>query len=200
MRRACVYCGSSSGNDPSFTDVAITLGKSLVRHKLDLVYGGGSVGIMNVIAESVLNSGGDVIGVIPQSLMDREVGHDGLTELHVTSNMHERKSTMANLSDAFIALPGGLGTLEELFEVLTWSQLGFHRKPIGLLNTAGFYDSLLTFLEETVKAGFIKHEHLALLTVAKEPEELIEAIKTARPTEVDKLGHTHQTSPADTLT
>tara|TARA_B100000131_G_scaffold171913_1_gene166106 strand:+ start:1412 stop:1906 length:495 start_codon:yes stop_codon:yes gene_type:complete len=164
------------------------------------VYGGGSVGIMNVIAESVLNSGGDVIGVIPQSLMDREVGHDGLTELHVTSNMHERKSTMANLSDAFIALPGGLGTLEELFEVLTWSQLGFHRKPIGLLNTAGFYDSLLTFLEETVKAGFIKHEHLALLTVAQEPEELIEAIKTARPTEVDKLGHTHQTSPADTLT
>ena len=177
MRRACIYCGSSAGKDPVYSASAIAMGETLTRHGLDLVYGGGSIGIMRVIADSVLRSGGQAIGVIPQSLVDREVAHQGLTELHITSSMHERKSRMAELSDAFIALPGGLGTLEEIFEIWTWAQLCFHDKPIALLNTRDYYSSLLHFLDNSVEQGFVKPDHRHMLIVESDPEQLVMQLK-----------------------
>ena len=163
MKSVCVYCGSASGNSPAFAALARNLATKLVEHDLELVYGGGDVGLMKVIADEVLRLGGHVTGVIPQALLDREVGHPNLSKLHVVKNMHERKALMAELSDGFIAMPGGLGTLEELFEMFTWLQLGFHHKPLGLLNVDGYYDHLLSFLNNAVSAGFMKAEHNALL-------------------------------------
>jgi len=163
------------------------MGETLTRHDLDLVYGGGSIGIMQVIADSVMRSGGRAIGVIPQSLVDREVAHHGLTELHITSSMHERKSRMAELSDAFIALPGGLGTLEEIFEIWTWTQLGFHDKPIALLNIRDYYSNLLHFLDNAVDQGFVKQEHRNMLIVESDPEKLVMKLSEYVPPIDDKL-------------
>ncbi|WP_395004609.1 TIGR00730 family Rossman fold protein [Undibacterium sp.] len=173
MKSICVYCGSAAGNSPAFHQAATTLAHQLVSRDLELVYGGGGVGLMTVIADEVLKLGGHVTGVIPKALMEREVGHDSLSKLHVVTNMHERKALMAELSDGFIALPGGIGTMEELFEMFTWLQLGFHHKPLGLLNVNGFYDHLLQFLEHAVLSGFLKPQHNALLIKENDPSLLI---------------------------
>lgn len=154
MKSVCVYCGSSPGNRPEYAEAAALLGRTLAARGLALVYGGGKVGLMGIVADSVLAHGGTVVGVIPDALMQKEVGHRGLTELHVVRNMHERKQMMADRADAFIALPGGVGTFEELFETFTWLQLGYHDKPVGLLNVAGFYDGMLGFLSHAVHEGF----------------------------------------------
>ena len=173
----CVYCGSSSGNNPVYADAAKALGRALVKHNLSLVYGGGHVGLMGIVADAVLNAGGEVTGVIPKALMDTEVGHDHLTRLLVVKDMHERKALMAEHADGFIAMPGGIGTLEELFETLTWAQLGFHEKPIGLFNVAGFYDPLIEFLRHQTSQGFLRAEHKDLLLVEAAPNPLIEQLK-----------------------
>lgn len=173
MKAICVYCGSSSGNSEVYLDGARDLAAEMVSQNMVLVYGGGRIGLMGAIADEVLRLGGQAIGVIPEALMKREVGHLGLTQLHVVKDMHERKAMMAELSDGFIAMPGGIGTLEELFEATTWSQLGLHDKPVGVLNLAGYYDQLLAFVEHMVKAGFLKPEHAALMLHAHSPGELI---------------------------
>jgi uncharacterized protein (TIGR00730 family) len=151
MKRVCVFCGSSSGSRPEYRTAAEELGTEVVRRKIGLVYGGGNVGLMGVIADAVLKAGGEVMGVIPENLMAKEVGHNGLTKLHVVRSMHERKALMADLSDAFIALPGGFGTLEEFCEIVTWSQLGLHTKPCGILNVQGYYSPLLAMFDHAVK-------------------------------------------------
>lgn len=159
-----VYCGARCGDDPAFTAAARTLGRLIAEDGVVLVYGGGHVGLMGVLADAALAAGGRVVGVIPQSLVDREVGHAGLTELHVVKTMHERKHLMAERADAFIALPGGIGTLEELFEVWSWQQLGYHDKPIAMLNVAGYYDALLEFMRASHLHGFVSAtQHQALL-------------------------------------
>ncbi len=176
LQSLCVYCGSASGKDPAYAASARALGSLLAERGIRLVYGGGHVGLMGVIADAVLSAGGEVTGVIPQALMDREVGHGRLTQLHIVGDMHERKAMMAELADGFIALPGGIGTLEELFEVMTWLQLGYHAKPVGLLNVLGFYDALLAFLDQQRDAGFLRDEHRALLITADDPSLLIERL------------------------
>lgn len=163
MKSVCVYCGSAAGNSPAYAQAALQLAKELVDRRLELVYGGGNVGLMKVIADEVLRLGGCVTGVIPLALRERELAHADLDHLHIVANMHERKAKMAELSDGFIALPGGIGTLEELFEMFTWLQLGFHQKPLGLFNVDGFYDQLMQFLKHAVDSGFLKPEHHALL-------------------------------------
>jgi hypothetical protein len=173
MARICVYCGSTPGSRPDYADGARALAHALVDGGHSLVYGGGNVGLMAVVADAVLASGGAVVGVIPHALMTREIGHPGVTTLHVVDSMHERKALMAELSDAFIALPGGVGTLEELFEAVTWTQLGVHRKPCGLLNVGGFYDGLLQFLDHAWSEGFLKAETRAIVTASADPAELI---------------------------
>jgi uncharacterized protein (TIGR00730 family) len=173
MKKVCVYCGSSSGRRPEYSYAARSLAKALTLRGIGLVYGGASVGIMGEIADAVLAGGGEVIGVIPQALVDKEVAHNGLTELKVVGSMHERKQVMMDLSDGFIALPGGLGTQEELFEVLTWSQLGFHKKPCGLLNVEGYYDKLCSFLDHAVDEQFVKTHHREMLLVDDSPEKLL---------------------------
>ena len=187
MIKVCVYCGSSSGNDPAYSETAIEMGKTIAKHGLDLVYGGGNIGIMGIVADSVLQSGGRAIGVIPQALAKREIAHESLSELHITTDMHERKCRMAELSDAFVALPGGLGTLEEIFEIWTWAQLGFHKKPIALLNTKGYYSRLLDFLDDAVEDGFIQEAHRHMMVVESDPEELVTQLKTYVPVVSDKL-------------
>ncbi len=179
MKSICVYCGSATGTSPLYADQARALASVLVNHNMQLIYGGGDVGLMGILANEVMRLGGEVTGVIPQLLLEKEVEHRGLTRLHIVKDMHERKAMMANLSDAFIALPGGIGTLEELFEVLTWHQIGFHKKPVGLLNGNGFYDGLLGFLDHLVTEGFLKSEHRALLHVANDPTELLTRLMTA---------------------
>jgi uncharacterized protein (TIGR00730 family) len=174
MTRVCVYCGSNSGSQPDYTEAAEDLARALVKRNIELVYGGASVGTMGVLANTVLAEGGHVIGIIPQALVDREVAHTGLSELRVVTSMHERKTLMAELSDGFIALPGGLGTLEELFEVLTWAQLGLHQKPCGLLNIRGYYRSLIDFLDHAMGEEFIKAAHRAMLLVEEQPDRLLE--------------------------
>jgi uncharacterized protein (TIGR00730 family) len=181
MKSLCVYCGSSIGNSPIYEEAARALAKSMTNEKIDLVYGGGNVGLMGVIADEVLNLGGKVTGIIPKALMDYEVGHHGLTHLYVVKDMHERKAMMAELSSGFIAMPGGIGTLEELFEALTWSQLGFHDKPVGLLNVNGFYDGLIRFIQHLVKQGFLKPEHASLLMYEDEAPALMERFKSFVP-------------------
>ena len=174
MKRICVYCGSRSGSQPAYTGAAENLARALVRRKIELVYGGASVGTMGVLANAVLAEGGHVIGIIPQSIVAREVVHRGLSDLRVVTSMHERKVVMAELSDGFIALPGGLGTLDEVFETLTWGQLGLHQKPCGLLNIRDYYRGLIDFLDHAVAERFITDVHRAMLLVEEEPERLLE--------------------------
>ena len=184
--RLCVFCGSSAGQDSIYVETARLLGTTLARNGIELVYGGASVGLMGAVADAVLAEGGRVIGVMPQSLVDKEIAHAGLSDLRVVGSMHERKALMAELSDGFIALPGGLGTFEELFEVWTWAQLGYHRKPCALLNAAGFYDKLTDFLDDVVERGFVKPVHRAMLIVEDEPAALIDAIRHYEPPQVTK--------------
>ena len=174
MKKICVYCGSSDGARPEYKQAAAALGRAMLEKNLDLVYGGASVGLMGTVADTVLQGGGRVTGVIPESLVNRELSHTGLTELAVVDSMHERKSMMAELSDGFIALPGGIGTMEELFEMLTWSQLGFHKKPCALLNVAGYYDHLNAFMQHGVNQGFIKKETQAKLIIQENPKALLD--------------------------
>jgi uncharacterized protein (TIGR00730 family) len=174
FRRLCVFAGSSVGGRPDYADAARALAAALARRGIGLVYGGGAIGLMGVLADGMLAAQGDVIGVIPRPLAAREIAHLGLTELRVVESMHERKATMAELSDGFIALPGGLGTFEETLEILTWSQLGIHRKPVGVLNVAGYYDGLLKWLASGVREGFIKREYVGLLLFADTPAELLD--------------------------
>lgn len=181
MKSLCVYCGASIGTAPAYADAARALAKSMVSRDIALIYGGGKVGLMGVIADEVMRQGGAATGVIPQALMDKEVGHRGLTQLHVVRDMHERKAMMAKLADGFIAMPGGIGTLEELFEVFTWSQLGFHDKPIGLLNVDGFYDGLIGFLRHVVKEGFLRTEQASLLIHEQNAETLVEQLRVFKP-------------------
>ena len=176
FRRICVFCGSASGDDPRFADAARLLGRELARRHIGLVYGGGRVGLMGQLADAALAAGGEVFGVIPQKLCDLEVGHTGLTELFVVDSMHARKMLMAQLADAFIALPGGIGTLEELFEAVTWCQLGYHQKPVGLLDVAGYYAPLLTFIDQASAAGFIRPMYRPILQSASEIDVLLEQL------------------------
>jgi uncharacterized protein (TIGR00730 family) len=170
----CVYCGSSSGRIEAYGSAGCALAKSLVSRNIRLVYGGAGIGIMGMVADQVLKLGGQAIGVIPKALAHKEVAHKNLTELHVTQSMHERKMLMAELSDGFIALPGGIGTLEELFEIWTWAQLGFHNKPCGLLNVEGYYDSLIGFLDHVLAEQFVKKDHHAMLIVETNPDALLD--------------------------
>ena len=176
MKRLCVFCGASPGRDPAHLALAARMGRALADRGIGLVYGGGHVGMMGAVADGALSAGGEVIGVIPQALFGPERGHRGLTELRVVGSMHERKALMADLSDGFIALPGGLGTLEELFEVLTWAQLGFHGKPCGLVNEGGFFAPLLGFLDHLVAQGFVSPRSRRLLRTAASPEELLDVL------------------------
>jgi len=172
----CVYCGSRHGAKPAYTAAARALGTAIGRHGWQLVYGGGKVGLMGEVADAVLAAGGRVVGIIPQSLQDREVGHPALHELHVVQTMHQRKQMMAERADAFVALPGGIGTLEELYEVWTWRQLGYHDQPIALLNTEGYYDALLAFMDHSVAQGFLDPAQQAVVTVGTDPESLLQAV------------------------
>ncbi len=174
--RICVFCGSRPGIRPEYLDAARRLGTLLAERRIGLVYGGASVGVMGAVADAALRGGGEVIGVIPKALERRELAHDNLTELRVVESMHERKALMAELSDAVIALPGGFGTFEELFETITWSQLGIHRKAVGVLNVRGFYDGLLALVQHAVDEGFVPPEHLGLILKAEEPEELVDLL------------------------
>jgi len=186
VKSVCVYCGSSPGFRPEYAEAAKALGRTMAEQGLALVYGGGKVGLMGIVADSVLAHGGTAIGVIPDALMQKEVGHRGLTELHVVRNMHERKQMMADRSDAFIAMPGGVGTFEELFETFTWAQLGYHDKPVGLLNVAGFYDGMLAFLNHAVGEGFLKQVHADMLHVSTSPQDLLGQLAAAPRVRVDK--------------
>ena len=181
LRSVCVFSGSSPGARPSYTETATALGREVATRGLRLVYGGASVGLMGAVADAALAAGGEVVGVIPQHLVDREVAHDGLTELQVTGSMHERKALMADLADGFVALPGGLGTLEELAEVLTWSQLGLQSKPCGLLDVEGFFEPLLAFFDHTVTERFVSTEHRALVLAADRPDALLDLLAGWRP-------------------
>jgi len=181
LRSICVFCGASPGATPIYQEAAEALGRHLAENRIQLVYGGGAVGLMGMVANAALAVGGEVIGIIPQSLKDAEVGHSGLTRLEVVDGMHARKARMAELSDAFIALPGGLGTLEELFEVWTWGQLGYHGKPLGLLEVNGFFDPLLTFLDHLVQERFVRQPHRDMLQRAASPAELVSALAAWKP-------------------
>ena len=181
MRRLCVFCGSAVGSGSAYAEAARRMGEAMAGRGLGLVFGGGHVGLMGVLADAVLQAGGEVIGVIPQALVDRELAHGGLTELHVVGTMHQRKARMADLADGFLALPGGFGTADELFEILTWSQLGLHAKPVGVLNVAGFFDLLLAWLDHAVAQGFLRSEHRSLLQVAENADALLDRILRFRP-------------------
>ncbi|MEP6574625.1 MAG: TIGR00730 family Rossman fold protein [Gemmatimonadota bacterium] len=185
-RRLCVFCGSSPGRDPAYRDLAASFAALLARRGIGIVYGGGHVGMMGILADTALAAGGEVIGILPHALYEREIGHRGLTKLHVVGSMHERKAMMADLSDGFVALPGGIGTMEELFEVWTWAQLGLHQKPVGLLHTAGFYDPLLGFLDHLVTTGFVRAEDRAALMTATDPEELLDRFEAYVPRPVTR--------------
>jgi uncharacterized protein (TIGR00730 family) len=186
MKRICVYCGSSLGNQPLYREAALAMGAVLASRKIGLVYGGGNVGLMGVVADAVLAGGGEVIGVIPQSLADREIAHSGVTDLRIVDSMHTRKALMADLSDAFIAMPGGFGTFEEIFEAVTWTQLGVHRKPSGLLNVGGFYTPLALFIDQAVSEGFIKPVHRESIVVDDDPERLVNALAEVELPDVPK--------------
>jgi uncharacterized protein (TIGR00730 family) len=186
MRRICVFCGSSPGNRPEYRYAAEEMAAELVRRNLGLVYGGGNVGLMGVLADAVLRAGGEAVGVIPENLMAREVGHKGLTKLHVVHSMHERKALMADLSDAFVALPGGFGTLEEFCEVVTWTQLGLHAKPCGILNVSGYYTPLLAMFDHAVEERFLKPENRTLVLAQESPADLLRALAEWHPLHVEK--------------
>ena len=176
MRYICVYCGSQAGTDPRYRQAARVMGQLLAKSGYGLVYGGGHVGLMGTIAEAVLEAGGSVIGVIPEAMVGRELAYREVTQLEIVPTMHERKARMASMADAFIAMPGGYGTLEELFEIITWAQLGIHAKPIGILNVAGYFDALAAMIERAVQDGFIRAEHRHFLVLRSEPAALLEAL------------------------
>jgi uncharacterized protein (TIGR00730 family) len=186
IHRICVFCGSNTGSDPIYAEAARNLGRLFAREGVSLVYGGGSVGLMGEMADSVLASGGEVIGVIPHALWAREVGHRGLTDIRIVDTMHERKAMMADLADAFIALPGGLGTLEEIFEIWTWAQLGLHAKPVGFLDVNGFYASLMQFLDRAVRERFLREEHRAIAVIESDAATLLKRFDQWQAPRVDK--------------
>jgi len=181
IRRICVFCGSSVGSRPVYVEAAGGLGRALAGRGLGIVFGGGKVGLMGVLADAALAAGGEAIGVIPEALVAREIAHNGLTELRVVRSMHERKTLMADLADAFIALPGGFGTFEEFFEAVTWTQLGIHSKPCGLLNVDGYYNALLALLDRAVSDGFIREANRSLVLDAPDVPTLLEKLGTFRP-------------------
>lgn len=182
----CVYCGSSPGRQPAYLDAARALAEALVRRGVGLVYGGARVGVMGALADAALAAGGTVTGVIPRALAGKEIAHDGLSELIVTESMHARKTIMAERSDACIALPGGIGTLEELFEAWTWTQLGFHRKPCGVLNTLGYFDALIRFVDHSVAEGYLKQTHRDILLVDADPDTLLDRLERYEPPLIPK--------------
>ena len=186
MRRVCVYAGSNPGSHPAYAEAARGLAGTMAARNIGLVYGGGKVGLMGVLADTVLDAGGEAIGVMPQALIDREIGHPRLTELRVVRSMHERKAQMAELADAFIAVPGGIGTLDELIEIYTWSQLGIHDKACGVLNVNGYYDHLAAFLDHAVAEGFLRPQHRAVLSGADEAAELLDRLAAYEPPTVGK--------------
>jgi uncharacterized protein (TIGR00730 family) len=177
----CVFCGSNAGAQPAYVETAEAVGRGLARRGVRVVYGGARVGMMGALADAARSAGGDVVGVMPQAIFDREVGHTGLDDLRVVGSMHERKALMAELSDAFIALPGGVGTLEELFEVYTWAQLGIHEKPLGLLDVAGYYRPLVAFLDHAVREQFVRPSTRSMLAVGEELDDLLAAFEAWRP-------------------
>lgn len=186
MKRVCVFCGSNTGIRPAYRDVARQMGAALVQRGIGLVYGGGCVGLMGVLADAVLEYGGHVIGVIPAHLVAKELAHQGLNDLRIVETMHERKAMMADLADAFIALPGGFGTFEEFCEVLTWGQLGLHRKPCGLLNIEGFYAPLLALFDHATSEGFVRDIHRGIVLVEEEPDRLLDRLRDYQPNVVPK--------------
>ena len=186
IKRVCVFCGSAKGNRPTYEQAAIDIGTALALNNFELVYGGGHVGLMGVVANAVLMNGGRAIGVMPEHLVAKEIAHQELTELRVVTSMHERKAMMEELSDAFIALPGGYGTFEEFCEMLTWGQLGLHRKPCGLLNVDGFYDALIDLFENAVREGFVHAEHRQLVLDDSNPDALIQRLCAFKPPTITK--------------
>ena len=193
FNRICVFCGTNAGERPEYGAAARELGKLLADERIELVYGGASVGIMGELADAVHEHGGHVTGIIPQQLMKKEAAHTGIPDLIVVASMHQRKSQMADLSDGFIALPGGIGTLEGYFEILTWGQLRIHSKPSGILNVAGYFDRLIEFLDHAVKEGFLKQEHREMIVVESDPRKLLERRKEYAPGEGERLmGRTHR--------
>lgn len=186
MKRICVFAGSSPGVRQEYLVAARTLGHALVRHHIDLVYGGARVGLMGALADAVLADGGHVTGVIPESLLTKEVAHTGLSELRIVASMHARKAAMADLADGFIAMPGGWGTMEEFFEVLTWAQLGLHRKPCGLLNVSGFFDGLLSFIDHSMDEGFLRRAHRDMMLMSEVPDSLLQLFQEHVPPVVEK--------------
>jgi len=186
MKSVCVFCGSNPGQDPVYAAGARAMGAEIARRGLTLVYGGGAVGLMGIVANAALDAGGEVHGVIPKALRDKEIGHIGLTRLEVVDTMHTRKARMAELSAGFIAMPGGIGTFEELFEIWTWGQLGIHAKPLALLNVAGFYDPLAVFLDRTVEEGFLKPNHRAMVMTDTEPATLLDRMESYVPAATHK--------------
>jgi uncharacterized protein (TIGR00730 family) len=186
MKNICVYCGSSSGRRPEYTSAAVEMGKLIAERDFTLIYGAGNVGIMGSIADAALAAGGKVVGIIPKALEEKEVCHQQLTELHIVDSMHERKALMAEMADAFVALPGGLGTLEELIEALTWSQLGLHRKPCGLLNIGQYYQHLTAFIDNAVEEQFLKPVHRDMLLVSDNAQDLLSQLSQYKVPHVDK--------------
>jgi uncharacterized protein (TIGR00730 family) len=186
IRRICVFCGSSSGRGDLYLRVARETAQTLIANRLGLVYGGASVGCMGALADAMLEMGGEVIGVIPRSMREREIAHTGLTKLHIVETMHQRKALMADLADAFLALPGAYGTLDEFFEILTWAQIRIHAKPAGLLNVEGFYDPLLAFLDRAVSEGFLKQNNRDLFLVDSAPARLVERLLAHQPAAASK--------------
>ena len=186
IRSLCVFCGSSFGNRPEYSAAAAEVGRLLAERGIRLVYGAGNVGLMGILADAALAAGGEAIGVIPQMLVDRELAHRGLSELRIVGSMHQRKALMAELSDAFIALPGGLGTLEELCEVLTWAQLGIHHKPVGCLNVQGYFDGLFQLLDHAASEQFVRPQHRGLLLAADDPEQLLQLLQARQPPIAEK--------------
>ncbi|WP_288582561.1 TIGR00730 family Rossman fold protein [uncultured Methylobacterium sp.] len=184
--RLCVFCGSSDGARPLYHEAATALGRHFAEAGIELVYGGGKVGLMGAVADGALSAGGRVTGIMPRALVEKETAHRGLTELRVVASMHERKAMMADLAEGFVALPGGLGTFEEMFEVWTWAQLGYHRKPLAVFNAGGFYDGLLGFLDSVVEEGFVREPHRAMLIVGTEPADLVARIRAYEPPRVIK--------------
>ena len=181
MKRLCVFCGSSVGARPAYADAARAMAAELMRRRLGVVYGGGGIGLMGVLADTMLEAGGEVIGVIPRPLASKELAHPGLADMRLVDSMHERKALMASLADGFVAMPGGLGTFEETFEILTWSQLGIHRKPVGFLNVGGYYDGLLRFIAHGLDEGFVPAACRALFVSADSPAGLLDAMEAWRP-------------------
>jgi uncharacterized protein (TIGR00730 family) len=186
MKRVCVFCGASTGTNPLYADAARRTGRTLARRGIGLVYGGGGTGLMGAVADAVLEEGGQVIGVIPRALQLRELAHPGLTALHVVGSMHERKAKMAELAHGFIALPGGMGTLEEFTEIATWAQLGLHERPCGLLDVAGYYRPLVAFFDHAAAEGFLRPEHRKLVLTADDPDALLDQFLAWEPPGLEK--------------